>query len=309
MLLFLPAPVRGVIGFVLFALNLMFWIIPFYVVAILKLLIPVTRWRQLCVRWLEAIGEVWIDVNGLLERALHGGDWDIVGIDGLRRRDWYLVSSNHQSWVDVFVLQRVFNRRIPFLKFFIKKQLIWVPLLGLAWWALGLPFMQRHSRETLEKNPELRGQDLETTRRACEHFSQVPTALINFMEGTRFSEAKREQQQSPYRHLLNPKAGGIAFALSAMGEKMHRLLDVTIVYPKPNPTFWDLLSGALPNITVHVRQEEIPPAFIGGDYLNDEEFRERFQTWIRELWQDKDELMDELAVAWMNRGSDPAAIP
>ncbi len=292
MLSFLPVPVRGVIGFVLFVLNLTFWIIPFYVVAILKLLIPIKAWRRLCIRWLEHIGEIWIDGNNFFIQLCHGVDWDIEGVDGLRRRDWYLVSSNHRTWVDVVVLQRALNRRIPFLKFFIKKQLIWVPLLGLAWWALDLPFMARHSREEIAKDPSLRGKDLETTRQACAHFSEMPTALINFVEGTRYSEEKRLAQESPYRHLLKPKAGGLAFAIAAMGETMHKLLDVTIVYPPGRGTFWDLLSGQIDRISVRVRQLEIPEEFLHGDYLNDPEFRERFQAWVRELWGDKDQLIE-----------------
>lgn len=284
------------LGFLLFALNLIFWCIPFYIVGLLKLLIPVQSWRRLCVRWLEVLGECWIDGNGLLERSLHRIDWDIEGVDGLNRRDWYLISSNHQSWVDVFVLQRAFNRRIPFLKFFIKKQLIWVPLFGFAWWALDLPFMQRYSREKLAKNPELRGKDLETTRQACKHYSEVPTSLINFLEGTRFTWEKHARQKSQYRHLLKPKAGGFAFALSAMGQTMHKLLDVTIIYPRENATFWHLLSGGLPKITVRVRQLEVPTELFEGDYLNDPAFRKYFQAWVRDLWQVKDELIEQLTL-------------
>ncbi len=65
------------------------------------------------------------------------------GVDSLHQRGWYLVSSNHQSWVDILVLQRIFHGRIPFLKFFLKQELIWVPVIGLAWWALDFPFMKR----------------------------------------------------------------------------------------------------------------------------------------------------------------------
>ncbi|MBT8136368.1 MAG: acyltransferase [Gammaproteobacteria bacterium] len=289
--------IRGIIGFILFVLNLTFWIIPYYVVAILKLIIPIAAWRRLCVRWLEAIGEIWIDCNNFFIATVAGIKYDIAGNEDLRRRDWYLVSSNHQTWVDVVVLQRTFNRRIPFLKFFIKKQLIWVPLLGLAWWALELPFMHRHSRAEIDKNPELRGQDLEITRQACARFSETPTSLINFVEGTRFNEEKRQAQDAPYQYLLNPKAGGIAFALAAMGETMHKLLDVTIVYPQGGGTFWELLSGQIGKVIVRVRQLEIPQEFLGGDYLNDPEFRERFQRWVRELWQEKDQLIGELMAA------------
>src|SRR3546814_9530339 len=113
-----------------------------------------------------------------------------------------------------------FNRRIPLLKFFLKQELIKVPLLGLAWWALDFPFRKRFTRAEIEANPSLKGKDLETTRKACEKFKEMPTSVMNFFEGTRFTQAKHDQQQSPYEFLLKPKAGGTAFALSAMDGKL-----------------------------------------------------------------------------------------
>ena len=113
---------------------------------------------------LEAAGvdATWIGVNSAMIRLFtRGHDWRIDGVEHLRRDGRYLVLANHQSWVDIVVLQDVFNRRIPFLKFFLKQQLIWVPVLGLAWWALDFPFMRRYTREELERHPEWRGRDVE----------------------------------------------------------------------------------------------------------------------------------------------------
>ena len=124
-------------------------------------------------------------------------------MDGLARHEWYLMTSNHQSWADILVLQKVTNRRVPSLKFFLKQELIWVPLLGLAWWALDFPFMKRYSRAQLEKRPELKGKDMETTRKACEKYAHYPVSVMNFFEGTRFTEEKHRQQNSPYRHCSN----------------------------------------------------------------------------------------------------------
>ena len=134
------------------------------------------------------------------------------GVEGLLRDGWYLVIANHQTWVDIVILQAVFNRRIPFLKFFIKQELIWFPLLGIAWWAMDMPFMKRFSPSYLAKNPHMKGKDRETTRRACEKFRDTPTSVLNFIEGTRFSENKRVDRKSPYNHLLQPRAGGLAIA-------------------------------------------------------------------------------------------------
>jgi len=257
--------------------------IPF---ALLKLALPFDAVRRGTDRALNALAEHWIAVNGWWMVLVQRNRWDVTGLEGLRRRGWYLVSSNHQSWVDIFVLQRIFLRRVPFLKFFLKRQLLFVPVIGLAWWALDFPFMRRGTGNRTE--------DLATARRACEKFRQIPTSVMNFVEGTRFTPAKRERQQSPYRHLLKPKVGGLATALSAMGERFDALLDVTIVYPDGVPTFWDLLSGRLKQVVVRVREREIPKDLLGGDYEGDPVFRARIQAWVQVMWAEKDARIQEL---------------
>jgi len=287
------ATLRGILTLTLIVLNLVFWATPLYIVALAKLL-PSPRTRARCDQALVWLASRWISGNQLIFRLTQNIDWDIDGLEGLARDEWYLVICNHQSWVDILVLQGVFNGRIPFLKFFLKKQLIKVPVLGLAWWALDFPFMQRHSREYLQKHPEAKGQDLEATRRACEHFSQHPTSVMNFVEGTRFTPEKHAASASPYRHLLKPRAGGTAFVLGAMGDILHRMLDVTIVYPGGTPSLWDLCCGRLHTVRVRVMQRDIPAWVRQGDYQGDPEFRVRFQAWLGQLWQQKDAQIDAL---------------
>lgn len=286
MLSFLPAPVLGVLSSVALILNLLLWITPFFVVALFKLIIPVPGFRRLCLRGLSTLATNWIDGNTWVSRW-HDLEWQVDGVDQLRSDAWYLVVANHQSWTDIFVLQTVFNRRIPFLKFFIKQQLIWVPLLGFAWWALEMPFMRRHSREALEKNPHLRQQDLEATRKLCEGIRHAPTTIMNFAEGTRFSAEKRIQTESPYRYLLRPKSGGLGLVLATLGDTLTAMLDVTIVYSHQPVTFWHLLSGRIRRITVTVREREIPDSLRQGD-PEDPEFRARLRDWIDTIWADKD---------------------
>jgi 1-acyl-sn-glycerol-3-phosphate acyltransferase len=215
----------------------------------------------------------------------------VRGDDGLQQREWYLVLSNHRSWVDILVLQAIFNRRIPFLKFFLKRQLVWVPLLGLAWWALDFPFMRRYTSAYLAKHPEMRGKDLEATRRACGKFRELPTSVMNFVEGTRFTPAKHQALGSPYRHLLPPRAGGTSFVLSAMGGVLHSILDVTIAYAPAGPTLWDLCCGRVGRVVVDIRKRAIEDWMAAGDYAGDPVFRERFQRWLSGVWEAKDELL------------------
>jgi 1-acyl-sn-glycerol-3-phosphate acyltransferase len=296
MMLFLPGPVRGILSFLLYVVNTVFWVIPIFLIAFLKFIIPINGWRRLCTTVLTAIAENWITVNNFNHRLTKKIQWDVSGIEGLDRKEWYMVLSNHQSWVDILVLQKIFNRKVPFLKFFIKKELIWVPLLGLAWWALDFPFMKRYSAQFLKKHPRLKGKDLETTRKACEKFKTIPVSIMNFVEGTRFTIEKHNKQHSPFKNLLMPKAGGTAFVFQAMGEQLHRILDVTIVYPNGVKNFWHFLCGSVNEIKVRVRSLPIDKDLL-GDYFNDAEFRERFQGWLNSFWVEKDRQIELLTQA------------
>ena len=238
MLVFLPPFVRGAIAMVLLVLNTLFWCAWLFAFALVKLVLPFAFIRKLIDPVLNTIATMWIACNSGWMRLTQPTRWDVAGVEALKYKGWYLVNCNHQSWVDIFVLQHVLNRRIPLLKFFLKQQLIYVPVIGLAWWALDFPFMKRHSKAALRKHPELRLQDREATRRACEKFALVPTSVMNFAEGTRFTRRKHQVQASQYKHLLKPKAGALALALNVMGERFHSLVDVTIVYPAGVPTFW-----------------------------------------------------------------------
>ncbi len=280
--------IRGVFTATFAVINTIAWGIPFYVVAAARLVWPAKGWKTHCDDALTWIAESWVATNNKMIDVVLPTRWRVEGVDGLDPTASYLVNANHQTWADILVLQRVFNRRIPFLRFFLKQELIWVPILGLAWRALYFPFMKRYTREQIARRPELAGKDLETTRRICQRLRGRSIAIINFLEGTRFTDAKHARQKSPYRYLLRPKAGGFAFVLGAIGDQLRSMLDVTIVYPDGRPTFWRFLCGRVPEIVVQVEEREIPAELIGGDYANDPRYRERVQRWVRELWTAKD---------------------
>jgi 1-acyl-sn-glycerol-3-phosphate acyltransferase len=235
--------VRGTLASAVLAVNTLGWCIPLFALALAKLALPLAGLHRHIDRALNAVAAGWISGNSLWIGLYRRTAWDVSGASGLRRDAWYLVTCNHQSWVDILVLQRVMNRRIPMLKFFLKRQLLYVPIMGLAWWALGFPFMRRHSKAALRRRPELRGQDSQTARRACKRFAALPTSVMNFVEGTRFSPRKHASQGSPYRHLLKPRTGALAATLGTLGPRFTEHLDVTIVYPDGVPSFWQFLCG------------------------------------------------------------------
>lgn len=281
----------GTLAVVGYFVNTLFWVIPILLLSFLKL-IPVKTWQTLVSYPLDACATNWISLNNVNQRILSRTEIEVTGLDKLSPKDWYLVISNHQSWVDILILQRVFNRKIPFLKFFLKQELIWVPFLGVAWWALDFPFMRRYSKSYLAKNPHLKGKDMETTRKACEKFQSKPVSVMNFVEGTRFTEEKKKRQGAPFEYLLRPKAGGIAFVLSAMGEQLNKLVNVTIHYPDGVPTFWEFISGKVRKIEIRINVSSVSSLFESGvfdhSYFDNPQQRAKFHSWLNDVWVDKD---------------------
>ncbi|MEW9573249.1 acyltransferase [Rhodanobacter sp. Si-c] len=289
----LPGLIRVPLVVLLLVSNVLLHVLPLFALTLAKLLLPLAGFRRACSRGLVAIAESWIGVNNVLFDLFTRIRWQVDGLDGLCRDANYLVLANHQSWVDIPVLQKVLNRRIPFLRFFLKSQLIWVPLLGPAWWALDFPFMKRYSRETLAKHPELQGKDRVATRRACAKFRQLPVSVMNFVEGTRFTPAKHDAQGSPYRHLLRPRAGGVAFVLDAMGDGLQAILEVAVAYPGGPCSMLDLVAGRVREVRVSLHQHPIEPG-LRGDYEGDEAFRQRFQAWVNTMWRGQDARIGRL---------------
>lgn len=285
--------VKGVLTTFLFVVLTTLVFIPLMPLALLKWLVPLPWWRVVCNRWLDWLASHWMDANSRHQEVLLPTKLQIEGLHNLSVNEWYMMVANHQSWVDILVLLRIFNRRIPYLKFFLKQSLIWVPLLGLAWWALEFPFMRRYTKAEIEKNPQLKGKDIEKTRAACAKFRHNPVTIINFLEGTRFTPAKYAQQKPNYTHLLMPKAGGLAFTLAAMNGQLHSLLDVTIYYPEGRPSYWDYACGKVGEIRIHVCERPIPDEML-GDYMDDSAFRTRFQAWVNQIWLEKDVLLGQM---------------
>jgi 1-acyl-sn-glycerol-3-phosphate acyltransferase len=283
---------RSIFSLIFYCLNTLFWFVPIFIFGLIKL-IPFKPLQTLFGVLAKSCASNWVATNSLIQNIFSPYKIELTGLDALQRKDWYLVIANHQSWVDILVLQRVLHNRIPFLNFFLKKELLYVPFLGLAWWALDFPFMKRSSKSQLKKNPKLKGKDIETTRKACEKFKTMPVSIVNFVEGTRFTPDKHTLQKSPFKNLLKPKAGGIAFVMQAMGEQINQIVNVTIHYPDGIPTFMDFASGKMKRVQVHVETQSVDDKLI-GDYSGDNQFRVQFQAKLNTLWEQKDAQLEKL---------------
>lgn len=239
----------------------------------------------------------WLSVNNwLIDHVLPETQWDITVDENLdlNMQGRYLMTCNHQSWVDTTVNQYFGLTRMPLTRFFTKWELIFIPFVGQAFKILGFPMMKRHTKEQIAKNPELKTRDMEEARKACEQLLSQPFTLLNYLEGTRFTLEKHAQQQSPFTNLLKPKAGGLALALSILGDKIDALVDMTIVYPDGAPGYGEFWLGEVPRIAVNMRKIEIPEWVLGGNYEDDAEYRERFQNWVDDLWTEKDQLISTI---------------
>jgi len=288
---FLPAFIVGSISLFLHTINTFIWVPLILVIAIVKLLLPLKLITTGCNLLLNFFASSWISVNSVIHKLTKSVQWDVSIPENLSTKEWYMVIANHQSWADILVLQQVFNGKIPFLKFFLKQQLFWVPVLGLAWWALDFPFMKRFTKSYIRKNPHKKGKDFETTKKACEKFKSIPISIMNFTEGTRFTQEKKERQNSPYQHLLKPKSGGIGYVLTLMGNEIHKVINVTINYPDDKQHgFWDFLCGKVGRVTVHAELIEIPTE-VKGNYIEDPENRKKVQKWMNGLWLEKDQYL------------------
>lgn len=291
----LPAWVVGLLTGAAVIAATAFWgglIMP---LALLKLLLPWQPVQDALRRLAIGFAMNWAASIGLISRALHAPEWEINWRGRFDPDKSYLLIGNHQSWADILILVDLFSGRVPFPRFFLKRELMYVPIVGAGCWAMDFPFMKRYPRAAIEANPELREEDLVATRRACEIFRTAPVTVVNFAEGTRFSEAKRLARQSPFRRLLRPKSAGLSFTLNAMGEQFAGVIDLTLAYqPTGKPLLWSWLCGEQNQLRAHIDLLPIPADLVHGNYDSDPEFRARFQSWVNGIWARKDARLEAL---------------
>ncbi len=284
---------RGIAAMLWIAVDTILGCIPLYLLGLLRLVSPPSL-RAVLIRAMHGIVQYWVAGNRLMFRVL-----GVTRVTprfpegGLHGNGWYLVVANHQSWADILILQNTLCGHIPILKFFTKRQLIWVPLIGVAMWFLGFPYVRRLPREQIAADPSLAALDRDATLDACRGFRDHPTSVLAFLEGTRFTAAKHAAQEAPrFEHLLNPKLGGASYVVSALSDRMDAVLDVTLIYPEGVPTFWSLLQGECPRVEVLVERHPLPDAVRAAD--TPEAVREALRPWVNDLWQAKDRRLGAL---------------
>lgn len=293
---FLPGIARGSLIVALIWINIILLCIPLYLFAFLRFISP-SGLKPALSRGVNRVAELWISTNNVIFDQFQTLDIQLSEMPELNYENWYLVVCNHQTWMDIVILQRIFNRRIPMLKFFIKQQLIWVPIIGIAWWALDFPVMKRYSRERLAKKPHLRGKDLKTTLDSCEKFKLTPVSVLNFLEGTRFTPAKHSTQNSPFNNLLRPKTGGITMVMDSLEKQLAGIIDVTIVYPDGVENLWAFLCAPTNRVIVEVElltlTEHLEKVKAASSEVNAGK-KPSLRGFVHDLWEQKDKKIARL---------------
>ena len=182
-----------------------------------------------------------------------------------------VVICNHQSWFDIPLVQEVISGNGPIVRFLIKREIAWVPIIGWICLAMNFPRLRR------SQNSQTRQSDFSIIQQASKNHADDSGALLIFPEGTRFTEAKKAQQQAPYQRLLKPKAGGLKVIKNHF-DKNASLIDITINYHQAGVKIWNCLHGNPRKITItldHYRLAEI----------------DDIESWLNHRWQEKDRLL------------------
>lgn len=259
------------------ALNLILWCVPLLLLLPVKALVP--RARPWIARRGADVYRAAVAVDDWWLGKVSGSSWQRPAL-GLGTDETCIVIANHASWADIFILQSVVSRTGPILKFLCKHELAWIPVLGLIFVAFDFPMLRRRA-SARGSEEDRRGQDIERIREACASLATAPAAMLAFVEGTRFREAKRDPA-SGLERLLPPRSGGFAAILTALEPLEVVVVDVALVYPEPQPAplFWHFLAGASAPIGVVV--QATPANVIAA---------EGAKPWLTRRWQEKDALL------------------
>ena len=286
----------SVIGLITFLLILIELIIGFGTLAIINIprgIIPLKIFKIYLAKISNIIGDLTVYGLKLIMLLMHGNNISVINNQEFDKNEWYMAMSNHQSWADIFILLVAANYKLPLLKFFMKRELWWIPFVFLANKTLNMPFVNRHSKKEIEQNPSLRNQDYRNTLKSCKRFLRTPSTIFSYAEGTRFTDEKHDQQESPYNNLLSPKIGGMATALSAM-PNINTLVDYTVVYKSKKRDAWSFAKGDMKHVKVLVTKYKIPDNLKNRNYANDKDYRDEFKNWIESIWAEKDKKIEEL---------------
>ena len=282
----------GIVTFFAILIILSLWLIPLSIINIPRI-IPSKNLKIYLGSISNKMGsDAVANITSAL-RILHKLEWDFQIPQDVNTETWYVAMSNHQSWADIFILLAAGHKKIPLIKFFMKKELQWIPIIYLVHKTIDMPFLNRHSRAQILANPELKRVDYENAKKAAKRFSRNPSSAFSFAEGTRFTSEKHSEQESPYYNLLKPKVGALAIALSGMPQ-VNTLIDFTVVYATQKRSTWDFLCGDLSKAKVVAKTYALPKNLKNRSFEEEDDYRKSFQTFVDAIWLEKQQTIKDL---------------
>jgi 1-acyl-sn-glycerol-3-phosphate acyltransferase len=280
---------KGLITVTIIALVLTLGVIVLTIVNIPRL-IPLQSIKKNIGKLSNEIGSLIVATLKLSIKVIHRPKWEFELPENLETSNWYIGMSNHLSWGDIFILLFAGHRKVPLLKFFMKDELKWIPILYLVHKTVDMPFLKRHSMKNVKKNPELRTLDMIAAQKAAKRFARNPSVAFSFAEGTRYTPQKHATQRSPYFQLLKPKIGALNIALSGMPEVTH-LLDFTIIYKTNKTSAWNFVCGDMNDVQVIVQKHQLPKEILERN-SSDVDYKNIFQSFINDKWLEKSKMLE-----------------
>jgi len=256
------------------ALHLAMWCVGLVVLEIVRLLVPPTTRsvRRIAARMYHLA----VRTDNWWLRRVVGVQWNIPAADVGPGRI-AVVISNHRSWSDTLLVQSVICAHGPILKFLAKQELVYVPILGIIVLSFEFPRLKRKASQA-QSEEQRRESDRARVTEAALSLRETRAALLSFVEGTRFTEAKRIELNSPFQHLLPPRAGGFSAIVDAVRDHDAVVVDLTLNY-EPDVSFWQFIGGVHTHVTIHAAS--FPADQLPGD----------LRGWLWQRWEEKEGLL------------------
>ena len=233
---------------------------------------------------------IWIKVNEIILVDFLKIHVDFIGVDQLSPNKWYHIVSNHQSFMDILLIQIFCYRNNLNNKFFMKQSLLFFPFIGISCWGLDFVFIKRFSRKDIKDSPDKVSKLHNYIAEKCKSYMSTPCAVVNFVEGTRAN--KQKMQHSKYKKLLAPQPMGLSLMINAI-PVAEEVIDFSINYSILEPSFLKILYQQPSKTTCSYRVVAVPDG-LSGNYRSDKSFRKRFNSWLQQFWLEKDNILDNL---------------
>ena len=141
-------------------------------------------------------------------------------------------------------------------RFFMKWELIYVPVINICAWALNFPIMRRYTQEDIKNRPALKNRGFDHAHDVLSRNPDQTCVVVNYTEGTRFTPEKHKNR-SPYQHLLKPKVGVLQLTLQCLRDRLDGIFDIDRI-SRARLSVWHLLAGHVTKAMIHVEQIEVP---------------------------------------------------